>query len=270
MNRFFELGATLITVALFTAVLVAVTDRHPSTSPPAPAPGQVPKPPPTQRPTPPEPSPEVEAAPALDEVWREDFDDLDAWRLEKGKPATIEDGIVTLHDAPANAPLYAQRRPLRFDAADLVIRARSSSGGSLHMGVARAVNGLASELEAPPNSPKARDGVELQIDWKADDELSAWVRWKLDGHHWFTLPTQDASLPQGPFTTMVVRIRPDGFSVKMDEEERGSYEIPRRELHWREGAYRLYVGCSGADPEIDFIELRPIKTEDAPTQEESA
>ncbi|MFW5868433.1 MAG: hypothetical protein ACOCX2_11490 [Armatimonadota bacterium] len=266
MNRYLELVMTLAIVAILTAAIVLRGYQRPSTPDSDRALKELPASP---RPEPPEPSDEVRNAPVLEDVWREDFDTLDAWRLERGKPATIDDGCVTLRDAPADAPMYAQKQPLRFEAADLIIRARAPSG-YLHVGVARAVAGPASELTDPPNAPKPRDGLELKLDWTPDDELSNLVRWKLDGHHWFSMPIHDAALPTEVFTTVVVRIRPDGFSVEVDGNERGRYESPRPELRWREGAYRIYLGATGGDPEVDFIELRPVANHRATPREAPA
>ena len=260
MSRRVEIGVTLLIVALLTALIVAGALRREPDPPPTPA-VQAPPPPPT-------PSPEVVNAPELTETWREEFDTLDGWRLERGTPATLSGGIVTLHDAPELAPLYAQRQPLRFQSADVTISARCDPGGYLDLAVARAVAGRESELVAPGNTPDVRDGVELRLDWNDPNGAIGWMRWKCDEHHWFTLPTQGSVLPSDRFTTAVLHIRPEGCSVTIDGEPRGEYTITKPHLRWQEAPYRIYLGASAGDPEIDFIELRPVTiAPDAPQEE---
>jgi hypothetical protein len=254
VKRYLELGATALLVTLFTALIVM---RGPcgDTAPEPPA-----EPTASARPERVEPSAEVRNAPRLTEVWREDFDTLEAWRCERGRPATISDGLVTLHDAPALPSLYARKQPLRFQAADLVVSARCAAGGFLHIGVAQAVAGRSSELVDPGHTPVVRNGVELRLVWHDPEGGVGWMRWKRDGHDWISLPLPESAFPPDEFVTVTARIRPDGCTVSVDGELHVEYTVPRDALRWRDAPYRIYLGAWQADPEIDSIELRPVTT----------
>lgn len=255
MMRRVELGSTMLLVGVLTALIVVrgIDGPEPLADTLEPA-SLIPSP------TPWEHSSEMQDVLRLEQPWREEFDTLDHWRLERGKPGTINDGILTLHDAPENAPLYAQKQPLRFQAAELEIAVRSPHGGYLHVGVARAHSGR-EELTGSGGTPTVRDGIELQLSLWDADRYPGNLWWTVDGHRWISLPVQMGSAGVDNFAIVVVRIRPDGCSLTVDGRAAADYTVPRDHLRWPEAPYRIYVGASGGDPEIGHIELRPSKAQ---------
>ncbi|MBD3293146.1 MAG: hypothetical protein GF393_09490 [Armatimonadia bacterium] len=272
MSRFFEFGATVLIVSVFTSLIVAAGLRREDavTEPDVAAGSEAATPPDAGTPDrkKPRPAPEVINAPRLTDTWREEFDDGAAWALWRGEPATFEDGMLCLHDAPALPPVYYQRQPIRFAAADLEIGLRCDGCEYVPMAIAQALAGPESELIDPPHTASVRHGLELRLDFEREDGSVGWMRWKRDGHHYFVLPTQDRRLPADELTIALVKIRPEGCTVTINGERRGEYRVPRPELRWRDAAYRIYLSTGSGDTRIDYVELRPVAAE--PEAQEAA
>jgi hypothetical protein len=166
--------------------------------------------------------------------------------------------MICLHDAPALPPVYYQRQPIRFTAADLEIGLHHDGCAYVPLAIGRAVAGPESELTDPPHTTEVRNGLELRLDFEREDGSVGCMRWKRDGHHYFELPTQDRRLPADGLTVALVRIRPEGCTVTINGKDRGAYRVPKPELRWPDAAWRIYLSTGSGDTRIDYVELRPV------------
>jgi len=205
------------------------------------------------RPVPEAPSPEDPPEPVEPGSgrWRDDFDDLAAWKQWRGPRPAVREGMLQIISQPDHWPVFYQAKPWLIGEADIELRVRCQ-GSLFEMGVAEAVGSPWRELGGRLNCPRVVDGLFVYLNRSSSPHVAG-----LDHLAGDVLQVQT----QGP----VERRRLDEFSVLRLELRKGSAALfvdgglcVRESFEWREKARRLYIGSAGGDTWLDYITITPV------------